>query len=76
MQMKHSNAQQGLVGLLTSDSYRLLCLLVSLQADDVSFGKISVNDTENILKSKDRSRAGATLAPHGLYLNKVFYTEV
>ena len=29
--MKHSNAQQGLVNLLTSDSYRLLCLLVQLQ---------------------------------------------
>ena len=31
--MKHLNAQQGLVNLFTSDSYRLLCLLVSLQAE-------------------------------------------
>ena len=50
--------------------------IIAGTALDVSFGKISVNDTENILKSADRSRAGATLAPHGLYLNKVFYTEV
>ena len=31
--MKHLNAQQGLVNLLTSDSYRLLCLLTQLQTD-------------------------------------------
>ena len=33
--MQHLNAQQGLVNLFTSDSYRLLCLLESLQAETV-----------------------------------------
>ena len=31
--MDHLNAQRGLVNLFTSDSYRLLCLLASLQTD-------------------------------------------
>ena len=31
--MDHLNAQRGLVNLFTSDSYRLLCLLVNLQTD-------------------------------------------
>jgi predicted transcriptional regulator len=31
--MKHSNGRQGLVGLLTSDSFQLLCLLEELQAE-------------------------------------------
>ena len=31
--MDYANAQKGLVDLFTSDSYRLLCLLESLQAD-------------------------------------------
>lgn len=31
--MKQTNGQQGLVSLLTSDSFQLLCLLDSLQAE-------------------------------------------
>ena len=31
--MNHLNAQRGLVNLFTSDSYRLLCLLSSLQTE-------------------------------------------
>ena len=46
MQMKHSNAQQGLVGLLTSDSYRLLCLLVSLQADTLDGKRVRESQEE------------------------------
>ena len=33
--MDHLNAQRGLVNLFTSDSYRLLCLLVQLQTDTI-----------------------------------------
>lgn len=41
----------------------------------VSDGKISPDDVADIILKKDRSLTGATLAPHGLYLNKVFYKE-
>ena len=44
--MKHSNAQQGLVGLLTSDSYRLLCLLVNLQADTLDGKRVRESQEE------------------------------
>ena len=44
--MKHSNAQQGLVGLLTSDSYRLLCLLVQLQADTLDGKRVRESQEE------------------------------
>lgn len=47
--------------------------IIAGTALEVSMGKIDPADTENILKSKNRERAGATLSPHGLFLNKVFY---
>ena len=40
---------------------------------EVGEGKISVNDFKEVLKSKDRKKAGANVAPHGLYLTKVKY---
>jgi len=39
----------------------------------VSEGKIQVDDLPDIINSCDRTRAGMTVAPHGLYLNKVQY---
>lgn len=39
----------------------------------VSEGKLEVGDIKDVIKSKDRTRAGVTLPPQGLYLNKVFY---
>lgn len=36
-------------------------------------GKIDKADTENIIASKDRTKAGLTAPPDGLYLNKVVY---
>lgn len=42
-------------------------------AVDVSFGKIKVSEIEDILKSKERARAGVTAPPNGLFLNKVYY---
>jgi tRNA pseudouridine38-40 synthase len=39
----------------------------------VAEGKISPDDIEDITLSKDRSRAGVTAPPQGLYLNKVVY---
>lgn len=40
---------------------------------DVGLGKTNVEDMGEILSSKDRSRAGKTLPPQGLYLVKVEY---
>lgn len=38
----------------------------------VSNGKISVEEIPGIISSKDRTRAGITAPPDGLYLNKVY----
>jgi len=40
---------------------------------EVGSGKISIDEFESIIKSKDRKRAGANVAPHGLYLVRVKY---
>ncbi len=47
--------------------------IVTGTAIAVSDGLIDPKDTESIILSKDRDKAGATVAPWGLYLNKVFY---
>ena len=39
----------------------------------VASGKISYDQIGNIIAQKDRSKAGPTAIPHGLYLNKFFY---
>ena len=41
----------------------------------VSEGRILPQSINTILEQKNRALAGATLSPHGLYLNKVFYKE-
>jgi tRNA pseudouridine38-40 synthase len=41
----------------------------------VGEGKLSPESVETILKAKDRSVAGPTAPPQGLYLNRVFYDE-
>lgn len=41
----------------------------------VSEGKINAEHIEEIILSRDRKKAGPTLPPHGLYLNKVVYGE-
>lgn len=40
---------------------------------DVGLGKIKSSDILDIIKSKDRTKAGRTLPPHGLYLKEVRY---
>jgi tRNA pseudouridine38-40 synthase len=42
---------------------------------DVGSGKISVNEFQSIIKSKDRKKAGANVPPYGLYLTKVKYPQ-
>lgn len=39
----------------------------------VNEGKIKVDEIVDIIKSGDRSRAGKTASPSGLYLNEVYY---
>ena len=39
----------------------------------VSAGKIEAQSIPDIIASGDRERAGKTLPPHGLYLDRVFY---
>ena len=39
----------------------------------VAQGKISPQDIPEILQSRDRTKAGPTVPPNGLFLNKVFY---
>lgn len=39
----------------------------------VGSGKIEPCEIKNIIESKNRENAGPTVAPQGLYLNKVFY---
>lgn len=40
---------------------------------EVASGRISPEEVEQIILSKDRKRAGMTAPPYGLYLNKVTY---
>ena len=42
---------------------------------DVGIGKIEPSDIEKIIESKERSNAGKTLQPQGLYLLKVEYED-
>ena len=44
--MKQLNSQRGLVNLLTSDSYRLLCLLVSLQTETLDGNRVRESQEE------------------------------
>ena len=44
--MEQLNVQRGLVNLLTSDSYRLLCLLVQLQTDTLDGKRVRESQEE------------------------------
>jgi tRNA pseudouridine38-40 synthase len=40
---------------------------------EINEGKINIPDLPNIINSRDRARAGRTLPPYGLYLNRIEY---
>jgi len=42
---------------------------------NIGIGKIGVNDLHSIIKSKDRSKAGASVPGHALYLTKIEYPK-
>ena len=59
---------------LTGDGFlynmvRIICGTIV----DVGLGKIDVSEIPYIIESKDRTKAGRTLPPHGLYLKEVRY---
>lgn len=52
--------------------YNMVRIIVGTLVD-VGIGKIEPSDIEKIIESKERSNAGKTLQPQGLYLLKVEY---
>lgn len=52
--------------------YNMVRIIVGT-ALEVSEGRIENDDIMNIINSKNRSLAGPTVPPNGLYLNKVYY---
>lgn len=52
--------------------YNMVRIMVGTLTD-ISLGKIMPDTIGDIINSLDRSRAGVTAPPQGLYLNKVFY---
>ena len=52
--------------------YNMVRIIVGTLTD-VAAGRISPDEIPEIIKSRDRSRAGVTAAPEGLYLNRVAY---
>ena len=60
--------------LVTGDGflYNMVRILVGTLLK-VNEGRLQVEDLDALIASKDRHRAGKTVSPCGLYLNKVFY---
>lgn len=54
--------------------YNMVRIIAGTLAD-VGKGKLSPDEIPAILASKDRRKAGPTLPPEGLYLNRVVYPE-
>ena len=42
---------------------------------EIGLGKISVSDLHDIIKSKNRSKAGYSVPAHGLYLTKIEFPK-
>ncbi len=54
--------------------YNMVRIIVGTLVD-VGLGKIEPEEIENIIKLKDRAKAGKTLPPYALYLVKVDYKQ-
>ena len=52
--------------------YNMVRIIVGTLTE-VAFGRFSPDDIPAIIASRDRTRAGMTAPPEGLYLNRVFY---
>ena len=68
-------AKDGLVEISVSADgflYNMVRIIVGTLLE-VGTGKIKASAIKQIIESKDRERAGFTVPPQGLYLNRVFY---
>lgn len=54
--------------------YNMIRILVGTLLD-INEGRLCADDIPEILAAKDRLRAGRTAVAHGLYLNRVFYSD-
>ena len=54
--------------------YNMIRIMVGTLID-VSEKRLAPDDMPAILAAKDRLKAGRTAMAHGLYLNRVFYSE-
>lgn len=53
--------------------YNMVRIMVGTLTD-ITLGRIQPDTIPDIISSLDRARAGITAPPHGLYLNRVFYS--
>ena len=70
--------RQGDVVIFTVSGDGFLYNMVRIMVGTLLFineGKIGENDIPRILQSRDRTLAGRTVPPQGLYLNRVYYDE-
>jgi tRNA pseudouridine38-40 synthase len=68
--------EQMLIFTITADRFlRNMVRAVVGTLLDVGLHKTSLDDFEAIMASKDRSKAGASAAAHGLFLEKVTYPD-
>lgn len=52
--------------------YNMVRIIVGTLVE-VGAGKLDINSISSIIEAKDRTKAGHTAPPHGLYLEKVYY---
>ncbi|MGN0592267.1 MAG: tRNA pseudouridine(38-40) synthase TruA [Ruminococcus sp.] len=55
--------------------YNMVRILVGTLLD-VNEGRIAVSDLQRIMDARDRTLAGRTALPHGLYLHEVYYDDI
>ena len=47
----------------------------SIEAQEIGYEKMTLEDFHTVIQHKNRSNAGASAPAHGLYLTKVIYPE-
>lgn len=68
------NPDDGLIFEIEADGFlRFMVRNIVGTLVEVGLGKISPDEIKEILKSRDRARAGATAPAHGLFLKSVMY---
>ncbi len=74
--LKIENSGDSVITLVKGDGflYNMIRIIVGTLID-VSEGRIAPDDMPHILEARDRMCAGRTAMAHGLYLNRVFYSE-